>query len=304
MPKIKPFEEHTERYDNWFERHKYAYLSELNAIREIMPSRDCVEVGVGTGRFAEPLGIKLGVEPSKKMAEIAEKRGIKVIEGVAENLPFPDNSLDCILMVTTICFVDDPEKAIKEAYRVLKPGGHIIIGFIDRESEIGREYERNKEKSVFYREARFFSTREIIDLLEKSGFKVERIVQTLFHPLNEIKDIEPVEEGFGKGSFVGIRARKKDVNDIVEDVKSLAREVGEEGIIETIDRFIKLNEGLEKTRGEHFVKAGIYGFLEGLLTTLKLKHNNDNIIKLLDTVKRMREQEEYFLRKSNPPISE
>ncbi|AMM54061.1 class I SAM-dependent methyltransferase [Pyrococcus kukulkanii] len=208
MPKIKPFEEHRDRYESWFERNKLAYLSELNAVKEVLPEGECVEVGVGTGRFAAPLGIKVGVEPSKKMAEVAEKRGIKVIPGVAEDLPFEDSSLDCILMVTTICFVDDPEKTIREAYRVLKPGGYLIIGFVDRESPIGREYEEKKDKSLFYREARFFSTKELIELLKKQGFIVDRIVQTLFHRLDEIREIEPVKEGYGEGSFVVIRARK------------------------------------------------------------------------------------------------
>ncbi|MFA4669115.1 methyltransferase domain-containing protein [Pyrococcus kukulkanii] len=208
MPKIKPFEEHRDRYESWFERNKLAYLSELNAVKEVLPEGECVEVGVGTGRFAAPLGIKVGVEPSKKMAEVAEKRGIKVIPGVAEDLPFEDSSLVCILMVTTICFVDDPEKTIREAYRVLKPGGYLIIGFVDRESPIGREYEEKKDKSLFYREARFFSTKELIELLKKQGFIVDRIVQTLFHRLDEIREIEPVKEGYGEGSFVVIRARK------------------------------------------------------------------------------------------------
>ncbi|WP_223208970.1 MULTISPECIES: class I SAM-dependent methyltransferase [Pyrococcus] len=208
MPKIEPFEKYTERYEEWFERNKFAYLSELNALKSLLPTRECVEVGIGSGRFAAPLGIKMGVEPSKKMAEIARKRGIRVIEGVAENLPFEDNSLDCILMVTTICFVDDPEKAIKEAYRVLKPGGYIVIGFVDKESLIGREYEKRKDKSVFYRDARFFSAREIMELLERNGFKIDGVVQTLFKKLDEIRDVEPVEEGYGRGSFVVIRAKK------------------------------------------------------------------------------------------------
>ncbi|WP_048146826.1 DUF3216 domain-containing protein [Pyrococcus abyssi] len=304
MPKIRPFEEYTERYENWFEKHRYAYLSEINAIKSVMPQEECVEVGVGSGRFAEPLGIKLGVEPSKRMAKIAESRGIKVIEGVAEDLPFPDNSLECILMVTTICFVDDPEKAIKEAYRVLKPNGHIIIGFIDRESKIGREYEKNKDKSVFYREANFFSTQEIVNLLERNGFKVEKIVQTLFRRLEEVDSVEPVKEGFGEGSFVAIRARKMDAMDFAEKVKGLAERLGEDKLREAIDRFLTLNEGIEKTRGEHFAKAGIYGFLEGILTTLKLKHEDEEISELLSLIKKAREIEEAFLRKGNPPIFE
>ncbi|USS40519.1 class I SAM-dependent methyltransferase [Thermococcus aggregans] len=209
MPKTEPFEKFRERYEAWFERHRHAYLSELEAVRKLLPKEGKgAEIGVGTGRFAAPLGIKLGVEPSKAMAEIARKRGIEVIEGTAENLPFPDESLDYLLMVTTICFVDDPEKALREAYRVLKPGGALIIGFVDRNSPIGQEYERNKEKSVFYREARFFFTDELLELLKKVGFRKFEIVQTLFHRLDEIREVEPVKPGYGEGSFVVINAVK------------------------------------------------------------------------------------------------
>lgn len=209
MPKVEPFEKHRERYEGWFERHEYAYLSELEAVRRLLPKEGRgAEIGVGTGRFAAPLGIKLGVEPSKAMAEIARKRGIDVIEGVAENLPFPNESLDYLLMVTTICFVDDPDEALREAYRVLKPGGALVIGFVDRNSPIGRYYEEHKEESVFYRDARFFSTEELLELLKKASFREFEVVQTLFHRLDEIKEVEPVKPGYGEGSFVVIKAVK------------------------------------------------------------------------------------------------
>jgi ubiquinone/menaquinone biosynthesis C-methylase UbiE len=119
--KVKPFEEHAKRYDEWFERHKQAYESELLALRELIPeTRKDIEIGVGSGRFAAPLSLQFGVEPSIKMAEIAQKRGIDVVLGIAEALPFEDCIFDLALMVTTICFINDISMAFREAYRVLK----------------------------------------------------------------------------------------------------------------------------------------------------------------------------------------
>ncbi|NPA47850.1 MAG: class I SAM-dependent methyltransferase [Thermococci archaeon] len=208
MP-TEPFDSFALRYDGWFEEHRFAYLSELEAVRALLPPRgEGVEVGVGTGRFAAPLGIKLGVEPSKSMARIAETRGIRVVRGRAEELPFDDCSLDYVLMVTAICFVDDPVKAVEEAYRVLRDGGAVVIGFVDRNSQIGREYERNRKSSVFYRDAHFFSAEEIADLLTRTGFRNLSFVQTLFHRLDEIRGVEPVKEGYGRGSFVVVRGEK------------------------------------------------------------------------------------------------
>ncbi|AMM54062.1 DUF3216 domain-containing protein [Pyrococcus kukulkanii] len=91
---------------------------------------------------------------------------------------------------------------------------------------------------------------------------------------------------------------------LVEEVKSLCKRLGEDNLVEAIDRFMLLNQGLEKTRGEHFAKAGIYGFLEGILTTLRIRHEDHKIEELLIRVKEAREKEEIFLRKARPPISE
>jgi ubiquinone/menaquinone biosynthesis C-methylase UbiE len=159
---------------------------------------------VGTGKFALPLGIRIGVDPSEKMAEKARLKGISVYSGVAEELPFSEEMFDFVLMVTTICFVDDVFRSFSEAFRVLKPGGAIVVGFIDKESCLGRQYAENKESSRFYKEAVFFSAPEVLGYLEEAGFIIKKILQTL------IAGDKPsiIAEGFGKGTFVAIKGLK------------------------------------------------------------------------------------------------
>jgi len=177
MPKIAPFEEYSDKYDQWFERNCDTYHAELEAIRQVMPPPPArgLEVGVGSGKFAHPLGIKIGVEPSKKMAVKAESLGIRIFQHAAERLPFSESEFDFVLMVTTICFVDDILETFREAWRVLKPDGCIIVGFVDKNSKLGKAYNDKKGTSLFYKEATFFSTQEVGKFLNDAGF--ENLVQ-------------------------------------------------------------------------------------------------------------------------------
>jgi ubiquinone/menaquinone biosynthesis C-methylase UbiE len=212
MPKAEPFEKHMARYEEWFEKNMFTYKSELQAVRLLLPeSGTGVEIGVGTGRFAAPLGIRVGVEPSKAMRGMAQKRGIKVIDGVAEALPFQDCLFDFALMVTTVCFVDDIEASFKEASRVIKSGGFLINGFVDRNSSLGKAYQQHRDKNVFYKMATFYSVDEVIFYLKKAGFRNFAFTQTIFHNLDEIKKVETIKEGYGEGSFVVVRAMKPGV---------------------------------------------------------------------------------------------
>ena len=209
MARIEPFEKYSEKYEDWFEKNKFVYESEIQAIKELFPKvKKSIEIGVGSGKFAVPLGIKIGIDPSPQMRKIAEKRGIEVIDATAEDLPFENSQFELTLMVTSICFVDNLDLAFREIYRILKPGGYLIIGFVDRDSSLGKLYQQHKENSLFYKIATFYSTKEVVYSLSKVGFKEFDFRQTIFHGLNEIKDVEPAKEGYGEGSFVVIRARK------------------------------------------------------------------------------------------------
>ena len=206
MPKIEPFETYVVQYEEWFEKNRLAYESELEAVRWLTPKRGTgVEIGVGTGRFAAPLGIKVGIEPAKAMQEVAQKRGIDVIGGIAEAIPFEDGLFDFILMVTTICFVDDLDASFREAYRVIKPGGHLINGFVDRNSLVGKIYQQMKHKNRFYKSATFYSTDEVVSCMKRAGFSAFTFSQTIYHRLDEINEVEPVKEGYGEGSFLVVR---------------------------------------------------------------------------------------------------
>jgi ubiquinone/menaquinone biosynthesis C-methylase UbiE len=196
-------------YDDWFVRHELAYQSELVAIKTLMPTQgNGLEIGVGTGRFAGPLGIKVGVEPAKAMSVIARKRGIKVIEAYAEELPFENGSFDFVLMVTVLCFLADPFRALCEATRVLKPRGRLIVGIIDPDSPLGQAYETNKKKSKFYRQAKFHPVGQVLEWLEDLGYADLKTCQTLFQDSATAKVIQPVKKGHGEGIFVVIAGEK------------------------------------------------------------------------------------------------
>lgn len=207
MANIGPFETQHERYERWFEAHRPAYVSELLALRPFLPwDGRGLEIGVGTGRFAGPLGVPIGLDPSDAMLSRAVARGIRTVKGVAEAMPFPDDSFDYALIVTTICFVDSPDEMIAEAHRVLRPGGRLVIGFIDRESGLGESYFEHRTESVFYREAVFYSATEVGEVLRAGRFRARAWGQTLVRPLGEIAEIEPLRPGTGKGAFVVVAA--------------------------------------------------------------------------------------------------
>jgi ubiquinone/menaquinone biosynthesis C-methylase UbiE len=203
----KAFDEFYKHYDAWYVRNRNAYLSELKAVRKFLPKEgQGLEIGVGTGRFAAPLGIKTGVDPSKKMIEIARLRGVDARLGRGESLPFKNSSFDYAVLIITLCFVKKPFRVLAEARRVLKKSGILLVGIIPRDSFLGKAY--REKGGIFYEAARFFSVHELVHKLAVLKFVDFKFCETLFQLPDKIARIENPKEGFGEGGFVVVSCRK------------------------------------------------------------------------------------------------
>lgn len=171
IPSRCVFEDLAGEYDQWFEENRAVYEAQVRMLHGVVPrTGQGLEVGTGSGRFAVPLGIGYGIDPSRSLLEIAKSRGIGVVQGEGENLPYRAGSFDHVLMMTVICFLDDVAVVFSEVIRVLRPGGVLVVGFIEHGGEIEEQYRNEKTKGRFLRYARYWSADEVTRFFEAAGF--------------------------------------------------------------------------------------------------------------------------------------
>lgn len=187
-------------YDAWFEdKGKLIFAIEVKALQEVLSllPKPWLEVGVGSGRFAQALGIGSGIDPSVKLLEMAKSRGIITFWARGEEQFFDKETFGTVFLIVTLCFVDSPIAVLREAHRILKPEGKIVLGLVLRESSWGKFYQMKKqEEHRFYKYATFYGHQEVEDLLMDSGFTIEKVVSALFQKPGEVKEIEAPKEGF------------------------------------------------------------------------------------------------------------
>jgi len=196
------------RYDEWYSRNRITAENEVKALKALGLKGLGLEIGVGTGFFASKLNIRYGIDPSVNMIKLARDRGIEVIAGYGEYLPFRDQIFDFIAIIVTLCFVNDPLSVLRESWRVLKYGGLIAVCIIPKDSEWGKYY-RMFSRSPFYRVAKFYSTDEVKSMLDQLNFKVLKCVSTLnsYGPKDRPKYEEP-KFNTVSGGFVCLLAKK------------------------------------------------------------------------------------------------
>ncbi len=205
----------TDKYDAWYDSDegRPLYESELRCLNPMVEDspKPILEIGVGTGRFAMHFPDVIGIDPSLNALKMAEKRGIKTVHGDGEHLPFQDKTFGCILIIVTLCFVENPLGVLREAKRVLKKNGSMLLGIVPKDSPWGIFYEEKKKAGhPFSGSARFYTVKDIETMLHRAGLKISKIWSTLLQRPEGSRIIEEPVEGYARDAgFLCIEVKKK-----------------------------------------------------------------------------------------------
>ncbi len=195
------------RYRSWFEKPlgRRVDLDEKRIVlrlADLKPGERVLDVGCGDGNFTDAAvdatGFAVGLDRCPEMILAAARRlhgipGAVWVTGDAERLPFPDRAFDAVLVVTVLCFGGAWDTILREALRVLRPGGRIVLGELGRYSwwAVARRL-RGILGSRVWHDARFFSRKELRGLLRHAGFVNVATDSAVFYPPLEL---------FARGQF-------------------------------------------------------------------------------------------------------
>lgn len=201
-------------YDNYYQSDfgKKVNKIEQNIIGTLLkqiPKSEMLELGCGTGHWSEYFSKKgftlTGIDISEVMLNIARNKNINAEFKYADsqNIPFKDESFKIISSITMLEFVENQDRVINEIYRVLKKGGWLVLGCLNKDSIIAK----NKKNSETFKNANFLTIHEIKSKLEKFenlSYQSGLYLNADYSIANNKKDIDNIDP-----VFIGIIAQKK-----------------------------------------------------------------------------------------------
>jgi len=222
--KAQLFDELPVAYDKWFTTPIGSLVKKYEAelILDLLkpkPGEIILDAGCGTGVFTLDilsLGSKvIGIDISLPMLVQAGKKlkGFPFPMVLADvlNLPFPENSFDKVVSMTTLEFIEDGKGAVEELFRVTKKGGYIVVGTLNRLSPwASSRIAKAKEKHTIFEKAIFRSPDEL-----RSLASVEGVVKTAIYFRKEDNqeraagiELEEKRKNLNTGAFLAIRWEK------------------------------------------------------------------------------------------------
>ena len=229
------FDEHASAYDSWFFDNQNLLSSELKLVAHFLDKEsNILSIGCGSGLFESLLAkdydihIQYGIEPSKDMAAIAEKRGMQVDVSPAETYDIEADKFDIILFNGSVSYISDLDVCIKKAFDALKTGGKLILIDVPKESGFASLYNLASSLDTWehpllehispadpypielVKSANWRTSDEKITLMQNNGFVNFKYAQTLLtHPMYANNKVQEVIEGYDRGDYVAICGYKK-----------------------------------------------------------------------------------------------
>ena len=178
--------------------------------------RQVLDVGCGDGDLAAELSRRgahvVGIDSSKAMIEAAKQRAERdrldaAFEvASAQELPFPPECFDMVVAITILCFVEDPAPVFHEMARVLRPGGHLVIGELGKWSSWAAARRiRGWLGSRLWRKGKFRKPRELCSLARQAGLRVETVQGAVYYPRCSIaaRLLAPYDRSIGRITTLG-----------------------------------------------------------------------------------------------------
>ncbi|MDR3592139.1 MAG: class I SAM-dependent methyltransferase [Negativicutes bacterium] len=175
------FQELAAKYDAWFAtpHGRYVFCHEREKIMELLdikPGIYTLDIGCGTGIYTNELcqaGARVvGVDISPEMLAIAADKNrqhgdtVSFLAADAAALPFADESFDLVTSISAMEFYEKPRESLQEMYRVLRPGGHMLVATLNSLSpwSLQRRIKSLLKRTIFT-PARFYSIYAVRDFL-------------------------------------------------------------------------------------------------------------------------------------------